>query len=458
MLKTIQRSQSFFSRDKFFYRNFFNLAVMMILRNVLTYSVNIADNIMLGSYNQQALSGAAVANQIQFVLQCFVISGLGDGLVVVASQYWGQNRLQPVKDLTGIALVVGIVVGVGLTFWTSLAPDSILRLFTNDPAVLQQGKEYLSIIRFTYLLFILSNLLLMALRSIEIVKIGFWLSAATLGVNVTLNYIFIYGHFGAPELGIRGAALATLVARSLECLVVVLYCLRKLPLRLGEVLRSLFSPLAKKFLQVSLPCVVSALLFSGAIAMQTAILGHLSADALAANSAATTLFQYLKMIPVSVASASSVLIGKAVGSGDFKQLRQYSHTLQALYAGIGLLSCAALLVLRAPVLSLYTLTPCAKEYAWQILTILAFISAGTAYEMPCQCGIIRGGGDTRYVMISDFIYSWLIVVPLSLAAAFWWHFPLWIVVVCLNCDQLLKCITVGIKTNRYTWIKTLTKD
>lgn len=331
-------------------------------------------------------------------------------------------------------------------------------LFTNDPTVQEQGLSYISIIRFTYLPFIVTNILLMSLRSTEIVKIAFRLSLVTLCLNVGINYTLIYGHFGFPAMGIRGAAIGTLCARCVELLIMLAYCnFDKLPVKISpkDFLSLPSVGLVRRFAAVSMPCVASSLLFSGAVAMQTAILGHISADAIAANSVASTLFQYLKMLPVSAASASCVIIGQAVGGKLTKQLHQTVHTLQLLFLAIGLVTCISLLCIRMPILSFYSLTPKAYEYASQILTILAFVSIGTSYEMPCQCGIIRGGGDTRYVMCSDFIYSWLLVVPLSLAAAFIWHLPVYAVVICLNCDQILKCLTVVFKTNRYTWIRNL---
>lgn len=449
---------SFFRRDRSFYYRFFILMGTVALQNMITYSVNVADNVMLGAYSQNALSGAAAVNQIQFILQTFTISGLGDGLVVLASQYWGKRKSEPIRQLTQIALIFGAVVGLGLFLWASIAPQSLLALFTNDPSVQEEGLAYLSIIRFTYLPFIVTNILLMSLRSTEIVKIAFRLSLVTLCLNVGINYTLIYGHFGFPAMGIRGAAIGTLCARCVELLIMLLFCsFAKLPVKMSpkDFISLPSASLMRRFATVSLPCVVSSLLFSGAVAMQTAILGHISADAIAANSAATTLFQYLKMLAVSAASASCVIIGQAIGGKLTKQLHQTVHTLQLLFFGIGLVTCITLLCLKTPILSFYDLTPNAYKYASQFLTILAFVSMGTSYEMPCQCGIIRGGGDTRYVMFSDFIYSWLIVVPLSLAAAFIWHLPVYAVVICLNCDQIIKCITVGYKTNRYTWIRNL---
>lgn len=451
--------EGFLSRDPAFYRDFFSMFAVLALQNMVTYSVNIADNIMLGAYSQTALAGAAAVNQIQFILQQAILAGFGEGLVIIAGQYWGRRDVASVQRLTGAALLCGAVAGGLLTLAAFALPRELTALFTDDAGVQEQAVQYLKIVRFTYLPFVMTNLLLASLRSARIVKIAFEVSCTALVLNVGINSVLIFGRFGAPELGIRGAAIGTVTARAAELALVLVYCLRR-PLPLSFSPGRLFPPgraLARDYLRTSLPCVISSLLFGGAVAMQTAIFGHLSEDALAAASASGTLFQYCKMIPSSAAAAASVWIARAVGGGRPGHLRVCVHTLQVIFAGIGVVICILLLAARDPVLSLYAVSDRAREYALQMVTIQAFVSVGMAYQMPCQLGIIRAGGDTRYSMISDLVYSWFVVVPLGCLAAFVWNWPFAAVVICLNCDQVLKCFTVGFKTNRYTWIRKLTQ-
>lgn len=454
---TLPRGDSFFTRDKGFYATFLRLFLVLAMQNIVTYSVNVADNVMLGSYSQTALSGAAAVNQIQYLLQQVTNMGLGEGLIVLASQYWGQRDTDAIRRLSGAALMMAWGIGGALTAAAFIAPDALVGLFVSDPGIIAEGVSYLSIMRYSYLIFMTTSILLCTLRSVQIVGVAFRLSVMTLLINVSINYALIFGHFGFPEMGIRGAAIGTLTARCVEFVVILLYCRRKdLPISFD--VRRMFRidrALVGDYLRVTLPCSASTLLFSSAVAMQTAILGRLSVDAIAANSAAGTLFQYCKMIPISASAAAGVFIGRTVGSGDLKPLRGYVRTLQALFLAIGFAVSALLLCISTPLLSMYTLTPQALQYARQIIFVLAVTSIGTSYEMPCLCGIVRAGGDARYVMINDTIYSWLFTVPLSLCAAFVWRWPVFAVVFCMNVDQLLKCITVTIKTNSYTWIKKL---
>ena len=442
-----------------FYRHLFHLILVVSLQNILAYSVNVADNIMLGSYSQAALSGAATVNQIQFLVQQITVA-IGDAMVMLNAQYWGKGQTSPIRRLTGIALKVGLVFGLFVLVLTALLPRHLLSLFTTDAAILAAGAEYLSVLKFSYLFYIVTTILIAFLRSLEVVTISFGVSLMSLIVNVVINYTLIFGHFGFPELGLRGAAIGTLTARILEFTVVLLYVrFREKKLRLfAENPFRRQARLGRDYRKVAIPVVLTNLLWSLATPIQTGILGHLSSDAIAANSVSTTMFQYLKVITLSEASATSVSIGKMVGEGATSReaLRPYVRTLQLLFLLLGLVLGGVLLAIRTPLLQLYVLSPSAKMLSYQLLGLMTAIFIGMAYQMPVSTGIIRGGGETRFNMHLNLISTWGIVMPLSFAAAFWWKLPVFWVVFFLNSDQLFKCIPIFYYANSYRWIHVLT--
>lgn len=445
------------TRDKDFYRQFFQLLCMLVLQNVVVLSVNLLDNLMLGAYSETALAGAAAVNQLQFILQQIVM-GIGDGIVVLGSQYWGQGRTEPIKKLSAIGLAAGLLVAGVLFLLVSAIPRGMLRLFTADDVIVDQGLAYLGILRFTYPFFTVTTILLATLRSVQTTVIAFLVSLNTLIVNGCLNYLLIAGHGGAPALGIRGAAIGTLTARVVECLLVLLFLARgdhKLRL-LPRDYRHIDRPLLRDYVRVSTPIIVVAAMWGCSTALQTVILGHMEDGALAANSVAGTLFQILKVASVGAASAAAVVIGKTVGSGDLPKVRRYAHTLQVLFLAIGLLTSISLFLLRAPILGLYRLSPTTLQMADAFLLVLCVTCIGTSYQMPVLTGIVRGGGDTRFVMVNDLISIWGIVLPISFLAAFVFHWPPVAVVVCLNADQIFKCAAAAIKVNRFTWVRQLT--
>ncbi len=448
------------SRDPYFYKTIGRLMAAIILQNLVAYSVNMADNIMLGAYSQDSLSGAATVNQIQFMVQQLTMA-IGDSIVVFGGQYWGKKQVAPIRTLTLYALMGGAILGTGIFLWTSLDPRGIISLFTRNEAYITEGMRYLSLIRFTYPIYIVTTILMASLRTTETVGLALKVSLVSLCLDVAINYVLIFGKFGFPELGIFGAAIGTLVARIAELVIVLCYMIfkdKKLCL-FGSGRIELSKELLSGYLRVLWPSALSNMLWSIATPIQTSVLGHLSDDAIAANSVSTTIYQYLKIVAIGAASASSVLMGKTVGeSKDDEKIKEYSRTLQVMYIVCGLFLGLAVFLLRTPFLSLYELSEGALKIADGMLIVLSFAMVGMAYQMPVSIGIIRGGGDVKFTLYMNTVSTWLIVMPLTFVAAFVWQLsPVWVVLI-LNSDQIFKCIPVAIRCNRYKWIKRLVKE
>lgn len=445
-------------REKTFYKTFFAMCAVLILQNVITLGVNLADNVMLGAYSEAALSGVTAVNQIQFIFQQ-LLGALGEGIVILGGQYFGLRRFRPMKDIAAGAMHFALALALILFAVMSFFPSRVLSLFTGDAAIISEGCAYLGIIRFTYLFFALTQILLAVLRSLGIVRISLLLSLTALLSNCGINYILIYGHFGAPRLGVRGAAIGTLVSRILELLILLIYIARKtLPLRITarDFLRR-NAALAKDYLRITWPMLVVQGLWGFNIALQNAILGHMTAGAIAANSASYTMYSLVKALPVGTCSAAAFFTARAVGAGDPARIKTTARTMQVLFLLIGAAAGTALFLLRGPVLSLYQLSPETMAMARQFTLIYCIVAVTMSYQMPCNNGIIRGGGDTKFTMKLDLISIWGIVLPLSFAAAFVWKAPAAAVVWCLNADQIFKCIPAYIKVNYGHWAKKLTR-
>ncbi|WP_418577863.1 MATE family efflux transporter [Hungatella sp.] len=449
----------FVEKDEGLYRRFLSLAVVLVLQNVVTLSVNLADNMMLGAYSETALAGVAAVNQIQFVYQQ-LLHALGDGVVIVGSQYWGKNQTAPMKRLASAAMRFGLVLSIALFAVVSLIPYRVMGIFTRDSGIIAEGARYLNIIRFTYLFFAVTQILLATLRSVETVKIAFKLSVLTLFVNCGINYVLINGHFGAPEMGVKGAAIGTLAARILECIVLLLYISkreRKLNLKWRDYL-AWDRILTGDYLKVTIPMLTVQGLWGVNTALQTVILGHMTANAIAANSVASTLFLMVKSMAVGSAAATSVMIGKAVGSGDRDRAVSYARSLQRIFVLIGIVSGTLLFFIRIPVLSLYDLSAETREMANTFLIILSVVCVGMSYQMPTNNGIIRGGGNPMFVVKMDLISIWLIVIPVSLFMAFVVKASPVVVVCCLNADQIFKVVPAFLEVRYGNWMRKLTRD
>lgn len=452
-------------KDKSFYKTFGILTFSLALQNLLTYSVNLADNLMLGAYSETALSGAALCNQFQFLLQ-MLVNGAGEGVVVMGAQYWGKKELQPIPHIIGAALRYGLGMAAVIFLGALLFPSRLLGLLANDAAVISEGTHYMQIVCFSYLVFTLTNILVTSLRCIGIVGIGYVISAVTLLNNIVLNYCLIYGNFGFPEMGVQGAAIATLVSRCLELLIVLWFLkyrehsLNLRPKKLLCIDRSYI----RDYTSISLPVLLNAAMWGLAQMVQTGILGHLGAAAIAANSIATIVFQILSVVSYGSASAAGIVIGKTIGetysahdSSGHDTLHEMVHTLQILFIGIGIISGALIFFARTPVLSLYRISQEARELAMQFMTILSITTVGTSYQMASDSGIIKGGGDTTFSMKMNLISMWGIIVPFSAIAAFRLKWPPIAVFFLLKWDQLYKSIPVYLRIRSWKWVRKVTR-
>ena len=395
--------------DKTFYRTFAILTLSLALQNLLTYSVNLTDNIMLGRFSQDALSGASLCNQLQFFLQ-MLVQGVGEGVVVLGARYWGKKDLKPIPDIIGAGLRFGVSIAAVLFVLALLFPTQIIRLMTNDPVIMEQAVQYLQIICFTYVIFALTNMLTASLRSIGIVKIGYIISASTLCINICLNYVLIYGHFGAPALGVRGAAIATLVSRTVELLIVIWFLkFREHTLRLNwRKLLFIDTSYIKDYIHVSLPMLVTQTMWGASSIIQTAILGNMENAAMVvpANSISVLVFQILSVVGYGAASAAAIMTGRTLGEGHKERIDQTAFTFQIMFCIIGVFTGLIILLSRGPVLQIYnTLSPEAAELTRQFITVLAITSVGTCYQMAADCGILRAGGDTKFAMWNNLVFE-----------------------------------------------------
>jgi len=437
------------------------MVCVIALQNVIVYAVNLADNIMIGGYSEVSMSGVALVNQLQFLLQMMIIA-VGDGIVVIASRYWGEKNFSPIKHVVGTGMQVGLAVTMLLFIAVSIFPNEILSLLSKDQAEVAEGVKYLNIVKFTYPVFCATTVLLSALRSVETVVIGFIDTVVALFVNVGLNYALIYGKFGLPSLGVEGAAIATLIARIVELLVVIIY-LTFFDKKIRTGIKAFFTlqkDFYKPFLKVTLPLILSGCSWGVAQTIQTGILGNMEvtsnfsgASVIGANSIAVTIFSIASVFSYGAANASAVIVGKTIGEGRKHKLREYGNTLQILYLVIGVVTGLSLFLLKDGIISLYTsVSPETTRLSELFIIVLSVTVVGTSYQVTCLTGIIRGAGDTKFVLFNDLIFMWGIVLPVSMLAAFVFRLSPVIVFICLKSDQILKCFVAMVKVNRYKWI------
>lgn len=444
--------------DKNFYRNVAVLVIPMALQNLINVGVTSTDVIMLGKVGEKVLSGASLGNQVYFILS-LILFGLTSGASVLNAQYWGKGDVHTIEKVLGIALKISVTIGLAFTVVTFLAPEMLMHIFTNDGEVVAEGVKYLRIVCFSYVLSSISMVYLNTMRSVERVQIATVVYLSSLLINIVVNAVLIFGLLGAPKLGVMGAAVGTVVARIVEVCIVIFY-----DRKVNDVFRFKFSCLFEKdklllkdFVNFSMPVVMNELFWGAGISAVSAILGHLGSAAVAANSVVQVVRQLAMVVSFGVASATAIMIGKAIGEGKEELAKDYGSRFVKLSIITGV--CGAVVVaIAGPIAkALLTLTPQAKDNLTFMMWIMCYYAIAQSYNTTMIVGVFRAGGDTKYGLFLDLFFMWGIAILGGFLAAFVFKLDVFWVYVILLCDEVLK---VPFSTMRYKsrkWLKNVTR-
>jgi len=450
-------------KEKSFYVKLFLLAIPIILQNLITYSVNLADNVMIGTLGDTAVSGVYMGTQVQTVLQVVTV-GIEGGILLLAAQYWGRKDTASIKRTVKIGMTLSVSFGALMTVVSALFPRSVIGIFTNEAAVIESGAEYLGTVCFSYIFFCLTQGFITSMRTVESPRVGLLVSIVSLCVDVVLNYVLIFGKLGFEPMGIRGAAVATVIARIAEFAVILIYVLfidKKLRLieRGSFKLSKLFcfdKTLFRDYIRYGTPLVLGQLVWGANLFSNSVILGHFNDEVITAVSIANTLNNLMYVGINGMASAVGIVTGKKVGGGDIDDIRSYAKTVQLIFLCMGLGAFAMLFGLRTPFISMYDVSDGAVGYAMQFIAVLSVTAVGTCYQMPCLFGLVKSGGDVSFVFKNDTVFVFGVVIPSAIIASLA-GMPPWMVFLCLKIDQILKCIVAFFKIRRFNWMKNLTR-
>lgn len=455
------------TRDRSFYATLIKLAIPISLQNLITFAVGFADNLMIGSLGDNAISGVYMGTQPQTILQ-MLIGGIEGAILVLSAQYWGKGDRHSIKKVVSIGIRLAAVSGVVISLATVLLPSQIIGLFTNNEGIIKEGADYLRIVGFSYLFFSFSQVLVASMRSVEVARIGLYLSVATFITNVGLNYILIFGKLGLPAMGVKGAALATLISRVLEAAIMVWFVFRKdrkLHFRMRDLLK-IDAVLLRDFLRFGLPIIGGNMVWSINMLGQTAILGHFdSEEVIAATSIALMLHNLIYVWMNGLSSAVGIITGKTVGAGQYEKMKEYAKTVQVIFLCVGLVSGLLTFCMRDGFISLYTMSVGANSgvsagtqaYARQFINVISVTLIGTCYQAACLFGLVKSGGDISFVFKMDTV-AVIGVLTLGSLAAFALNLPPWVVFAALKADQIVKCFVAVVKINSFNWMKNLTRE
>ena len=429
-----------------------------MIQNLIGTLVNIADTVMLGYVSQTAMSASSLANQYTFILFCLYY-GMATGASVLCAQYWGKGDKKTVERILGLAERISLIVSLVFFVISFSMPTTIMKIFTSSPDTIAAGSEYLRVISFSFMFMGFSQVYLCVMRSIERVVFSAVVTAIALISNILLNAVFIFGLFGVPAFGIRGAAIATVIARGMEFFICVgdNFHGQSVRFRIREVFAS-NSLLFHDYLHYSLPAFGNEVVWGVGFSMYSVIMGHLGSDIVAANSIVVVARNLGTAICFGIASASAILLGKEIGDNQIEKAKADTTRLCWITFWTGVAGGVLILLLRPLIMNMVKLTPEAHEYLGMMLFINVYYIVGQAVNTMVICGAFRSGGDSRFGFVCDIIDMWVYAVPLGFLAAFVLKLPPMAVYFLICTDEFVKMPFIYRHYKSYRWLKNITRE
>lgn len=446
-----------FVKDKKFYRTALMLALPIVLQNMITIGVNIMDTVMLGEYGEIQLSGSSLANEFINIFQILCM-GMGGGAAVLTAQFWGKKDIVSLRRAVTIMLRICLIAAGAFTLVTLLAPSFLMSIYTGDPDVIAAGRTYFLVCSPCYLLMGISLTLTLILRSVRKVMVPLITSIISFFVNIFFNWLFIYGNetLGIPEMKIAGAALGTLIARAVEAGIIGGYFLMT-EKDVHYCLADLFRPtggLLKTYLRYSIPVMISDSMLALGNSAVAVIIGHISTQFVAANAIIATIVRLSTVFTQGLGQASSVMTGNTLGAGDKEKAYRQGVTFLTLSVIIGLFAAGVILALSPFIIGMYNIEADTREIAYLLMYAVSIMVLFQSTQSVLTKGVLRGGGDTRFLMFADVAFLWLASIPLgALCGLVIPDVSPFFIYIALKIDWAIKTIICAFRLRTGKWIR-----
>ncbi|MCT4631903.1 MAG: MATE family efflux transporter [Firmicutes bacterium] len=443
-----------YTENKIFYRNLFYLTIPIVLQSLVTSSLNMLDTMMIGRIGETELASVGIANQYYFLFTLFVL-GIAGGCGVLIAQLWGKKDTNSIRVVLAKSLAWGLFVSLAFSIIGLIIPGKIIALFSKDILVQNLGSEYLRIVAFSYIFTAISFIFSSSLRSIGNTKLPMYASILGLLINGALNYVLIFGHFGFPQLATKGAAIATLIARIIECSI-ILYAVtfKRKTLKLEKKdFKGLSNNMLKTLTKVTLPIVINETSWGLGNVTYIAIYARIGTKAAAAIQICSTILNLFMIFAFGLAYAAVVIIGNEVGAGNEEKAIDASKKISILSVIMSILMGIMLFSSTKTIVSFFNISSEVKQYSTYILYIYSLIMTVKVFNLVMIVGILRGGGDATYGSILQTSTLWLIGIPLAYISAFLLNLPVYMVVTFTAVEELIKVILLLRRFKSYRWIK-----
>lgn len=441
-------------RKEQFYKQLLIIALPMMIQFLITSSINFMDSFMIGKLGDSAVAALGVGNQYFFFFN-IIVMGIMSGCNVLIAQYWGRKEVDDIRKTLGISLTLGVIVSLIFTIIGVFGSDKIVYIFNQEnKEVMFFGQEYLKSVCLGYVFIAISSAFGIASRSINKAFTPMICSAIALLVNVVLNYGLIFGNLGMPALGVRGAAIATLIARFVEMamILIMIYTRDKV---LNASLKELCSYSKEKFsktISVMMHVVFNELCWGLGAILYSVMYGYMGTESFAAFQICITIQNLFMIALMAVAGASSVMIGNEVGRGDIVLAEDYASRFMKLGILLGVLIGVSIILGSGLVLSIYDVSDQVKQYSQYILYLIGAIMPVRFITVLLIIGILRGGGDVKKALFIEIITMWCVGIPLCVLGTYVFKWPIHMVFALVLLEEISKLILSLKRYRSKKWI------
>lgn len=443
-----------FIRDKRFYRRIFTIGGPIAIQQIVTVGVNMMDTVMLGRLDEVAISASAAATQVHTLFH-FMLMGLGMGGSVLLARFYGAGEMPSFQKTLTLMYRMCLIMAAVFTIVVGAAPAAVMSLFTPSAPVIYEGTRYLRWALPCFFLYGLTLTSSFVLRNLGKTEIPMRVSFGAFFVNIFFNWVFIFGKLGAPEMGVAGAALGTLISRAFEFTFTFGYLLffeKSIDFRI----RNIAAPckdMLWSYLRISMPVMISDTLLGVGNSVAMSIVGHISDAFMSANTITNVTSQITTVFTAALGQSAVIITGNTLGEGSPEQAMEQGYTYTALGFLIGAAAGIVIVLLSPWIVSGYNITDETKEIAMSLLSAVGLVTFFMAPGSILTKGILRGGGDTYFLMIADVVFLWLVSVPLGYLSAAVWQLPPFFILIALKIDHIIKTIVCIFRLRSGKWIK-----
>lgn len=442
--------------DKEYFANIFKIGWPIALQQLAFAALNMLGVVLVGQKGEASVAAVGLAGQLAFLLN-LVHFGIISGAAMFTAQFWGRNDIPNLRRVLGLSLLIATSASLIFLFLSQFFPENILRIYTEDEAVIALGTGYIRTFSWTFLFFAITFSFAMVMRSTGNVKMPTYISVGALFISTFLSYSLIFGKFGFPEMGIRGAAVAAVIARGLECFT-LLFNIYSTKSPVAGSFKELFDfdlTFVSRVIRPMLPVIVNELFWSLGITTYNIIYGRMGTESIAAINIVGSIEQVAFVLFISIGNATSVNVGNRIGEGRENEAFLYAGRSLGLGIAGGILTGILLQILKHPILSLYNVSPQVLQNTSSIINVVCCFIFIRANNMIIVVGILRAGGDTRFSMFLDGFIIWIVGVPLAALGAFVFHLPVYLVYLLAMSEELTKWILGLNRWYSRKWINNL---